>query len=107
MVQQLAPSSSVRRKMKQLSRWATAFALGGALACASFASSAATTAKHHRKTAATAHAAPRAKHVASVRRTTTVTRTTVRVTELPRSEGYAAGLHTTEDPLLLRSGAAL
>jgi len=93
--------------MKQLSRWATALALGGALACASFASSAATAAKHHRKTAATAHVAPRAKHVASVRRTTTVTRTTVRVTELPKSEGYAAGLHTTEDPLLLRSGAAL
>ena len=32
----------------------------------------------------------------------------VRVAEIPsQSVGYAAGLHTTEDPLLLRSGAAL
>ena len=44
-----------------------------------------------------------------VRRTTTVTtRTTVRVIETPsQSVGYAAGLHATEDPLFLRSGAAM
>ena len=86
-------------------------AVGGALVCASFAAPAATTTatKHHRKTAASAHVAPHARHVAVVRRTTTVTRTTVRVTATPavESEGYAAGLHTTEDPLFLRSGAAI
>ena len=109
MVMQLASCSSVSRKFKQLSRWALSCALGGALVCASFAASATATAsstaaaKHHRKTAASAHAAPRAKRVVSVR-----TRTTVRIVEIPsQSVGYAAGLHTTEDPLLLRSGAAL
>jgi len=114
MVMQLASSSSVSRKFKQLSRWAVSCALGGALVCASFASSATTTTsdtatvKPHRKTAASAHAAPRAKHVAMVRRTTTTTRTTVRVADVAsQSVGYAAGLHATEDPLLLRSGAAL
>ncbi len=115
MVMQLASCSSVSRKFKQLSRWALACAVGGALVCASFASSATTTpasdtttAKHHRKTAASAHAAPRAKRVVMVRRTTTVTRTTVRVADIPsQSVGYAAGLHSTVDPLLLRSGAAL
>jgi len=115
MVMQLASCSSVSRKLKQLSRWALACAVGGTLVCASFASSAATTAasdtttaKHHRKTAASAHAAPRARRMVSVRRTTTVTRTTVRVADIPsQSVGYAAGLHSTEDPLLLRSGAAL
>ena len=116
MVMQLASSSSVLRKSKQLSRWALSCAIGGALLCASFASSATATAsttaattKHHRKVAASAHAAPRARHVAMARRTTTVTtRATVRVSEVPsQSVGYAAGLHTTEDPLLLRSGAAL
>ena len=112
MVMQLASSSSVTRKFKQLSRWALSCAIGGALVCASFASSAtvasssATASKHHRKAAATAHAAPRARRVVSIRRTTTVTRTTVRVAAVP-SAGYAAGLHTTEDPLFLRSGAAL
>jgi D-alanyl-D-alanine endopeptidase (penicillin-binding protein 7) len=114
MVMKLANSSSVSRKFKQLSRWATSFAVGGALVCASFASSAtatsasATAAKHQRKSAATAHVAPRAKRVAVVRRTTVTTRTTVRITNIPSpSAGYAAGLHTTEDPLFLRSGAAL
>jgi D-alanyl-D-alanine endopeptidase (penicillin-binding protein 7) len=116
MVMQLASSSSVSRKFKQLSRWATSCAVGGALVCASFAASATATAsstaaanKHHRKVAASAHASPRAKHVMVSRRTTTVTtRTTVRMIETPsQSVGYAAGLHTTEDPLLLRSGAAL
>ncbi len=115
MVMQLASCSSVSRKFKQLSRWALACAVGGALVCASFASSATTTtasdtttAKHHRKTAASAHAAPRAKRMVAVRRTTTVTRTTVRVADIrSQSVGYAAGLHATEDPLLLRSGAAL
>ena len=111
MVMQLASSSSVSRKFKQLSRWTLSCAIGGALVCASFASSATTTAaKHHRKAAASSHTAPRARHVALVsRRTTTVTtRTTVRVAEVPsQSVGYAAGLHTTEDPLFLRSGAAL
>jgi len=113
MVMQLASSSSVSRKIHQLSRWALTCAIGGALVCASFAASATVAdstpaAKHHRKAAATAHAAPRAKRIVSVRRTTTVTRTTTRITEIPsQSVGYAAGLHATEDPLLLRSGAAL
>ena len=115
MVMQLASSSSVPRKFQQLSRWALSCAIGGALLCASFASSAtasdatpAASTRHHRKVAASAHAAPRARHVAMVRRTTVTTRTTVRVTEVPsQSVGYAAGLHTTEDPLFLRSGAAL
>lgn len=113
MVMQLASSSSVSRKFKQLSRWALSCAVGGALICASFASSATTgssttATQHHRKAAATAHVTPRAKRVASVRRTTVTTRTTVRFTQVPsQSVGYAAGLHTTEDPLLLRSGAAL
>jgi D-alanyl-D-alanine endopeptidase (penicillin-binding protein 7) len=113
MVMQLASSSSVSRKFKQLSRWALSCAIGGALVCASFTASAtvtesATATKHHRKAAASAHAAPRAKRVVSVRRTTTVTRTTTRIVEVPsQSVGYAAGLHTTEDPLFLRSGAAL
>ena len=112
MVMQLASRSSVSRKFKQLSRWAVSCAVGGALVCASFAASAtvsasSTTTKNHRKAAATAHAA-RGKHVVSVRRTTTVTRTTTRIVEVPsQSVGYAAGLHSTEDPLFLRSGAAL
>jgi D-alanyl-D-alanine endopeptidase (penicillin-binding protein 7) len=112
MVMQLASSSSVSRNLRQLSRWTLSCVIGGALACASFASSATATettaaasTKHHRKAAATAHAHPR--RVATVRRTVT-TRTTVRYIETPsQSVGYAAGLHTTEDPLLLRSGAAL
>ena len=114
MVMQLASSSSGSRKFKQLSRWALSCALGGALACASLASSATTvasdsaTAKHHRKTAASAHVAPRARRVALVRHTTATTRTTLRVADVPsQSVGYAAGLHATEDPLLLRYGAAL
>ena len=113
MVMQLVHSASVLRKFKQLSRWALSCAIGGALVCTSVAASATVTAssagaKHHRKAAATAHAAPRAKRLVSVRRTTTVTRTTTRITEVPsQSVGYAAGLHSTEDPLLLRSGAAL
>ena len=114
MVMQLASSSSVSRKFKQLSRWALSCALGSTLACASLSSFATTTAsdsataKHHRKTAASAHVAPRARRVAMVRHTTVTTRTTVRVSEVPsQSVGYAAGLHATEDPLFLRSGAAL
>ena len=117
MVMQLAFRSSAPRNFRHLSRWALSCAVGGMLVLASFASSATATAsstaaagKHHRKTAASAHVAPHTRHVAMVsRRTTTVvTRTTVRITETPsQSVGYAAGLHTTEDPLLLRSGAAL
>jgi serine-type D-Ala-D-Ala endopeptidase (penicillin-binding protein 7) len=113
MVMQLASSTSVSRKFEQLSRWALSCALGAALVCTSFDASAVTTAssattpKHHRKTAASAHAAPRARHVVSVRRTTVTTRTSVRFEVPSRSVGYAAGLHTTEDPLFLRSGAAL
>jgi D-alanyl-D-alanine endopeptidase (penicillin-binding protein 7) len=108
MVMQLASSSSASRKFKQLSRWAVSCVLGGALVCASFASAAATPVKHHRKAAATAHAPARVKHVAMTRRTTVTTRTTVRVAEVPsQSVGYAAGLHSTEDPLFLRSGAAI
>ena len=112
MVMQLASCSSVSRKFQQLSRWAVSCAVGGALVCASFAASATATSdtagsKHHRKAAATAHAAPRAKHGATVRRTVT-TRTTIRVTEVPsQSVGYASGLHATEDPLFLRSAAVL
>lgn len=105
MVMQQALDSSVTRRAWQLSRWVMACALGVALAGVSLADAA--TATKHRKAAASAHAAPRAKHVAVVRRTTTVTRTTVRVIEAPKSVGYASGLHATEDPLLLRSGAAL
>jgi len=110
MVMQQALNSSVTRRAGQLSRWVMACAVGAALAGVSLADAATAAAtKHHRKAAASAHAAPRAKHVAAVRRTTTVTtRTTVRVLDIPsQSVGYAAGLHTTEDPLLLRSGAAL
>jgi len=113
MVMQLAHSASVLRKFEQLSRWVLSCAIGGALVCTSVAASAtvtssATASKHHRKAATSAHAAPRARHVVSVRRTTTVTRTTTRISEVPsQSVGYAAGLHSTEDPLLLRSGAAL
>jgi len=113
MVMQLASSSSVSRNLRQLSRWTLSCVLGGALACASFASSATATAdtsaastKHHRKASASAHGAPRARHATLVRRTVT-TRTTVRFETPSQSVGYAAGLHTTEDPLLLRSGAAL
>ena len=107
MVMQLASSSSGSRKFKQLSRWALACVLGGAFVSTSFAQTA-TAVKHHRKTAASAHVAPRAKHVAQVRRTTVTTRTTIRVVEAPsQSVGYASGLHATEDPLFLRSGAAI
>ena len=113
MVMQLASSSSVSRNLRQLSRWTLSCVIGGALACASFASSATATAdtpaastKHHRKASATVHAAPRIRHATLVRRTVT-TRTTVRFETPSQSVGYAAGLHTTEDPLLLRSGAAL
>jgi D-alanyl-D-alanine endopeptidase (penicillin-binding protein 7) len=107
MVMQLASSSSVSRKFKQLSRWALAFVLGSTVVSAAFAQTT-TPVKHHRKTAASAHSAPRAKHVAMVRRTTVTTRTTVRVVDVPsQSVGYASGLHATEDPLFLRSGAAI
>ena len=114
MVMQLASSSSVSRNLRQLSRWTVSCVVGGALACASFASSATATestpaasTRHHHKVAASAHAAPHVRHGATIRRTVT-TRTTVRFIETPsQSVGYAAGLHTTEDPLLLRSGAAL
>ena len=129
MVMQLASGMSVSRKFKQLSRWALSCAVGGTLVCASFAVSATVapsdsaaasdavvasdtaapkTSRHHRRTSATAHGGVRARHVVSVRRTTTVTRTTTRIAEVPsQSVGYAAGLHSTEDPLFLRSGAAL
>ncbi len=83
-----------------------ACAIGTALVSASLAGAATT--KNHRKSAATAHGAVRAKHVVSVRRTTVTTRTTMRIVEpASRSVGYAAGLHATEDPLFLRSGAAI
>ena len=129
MVMQLASGMPLSRKFKQLSRWALSCAVGGTLVCASFAASATVatsdsaaasdavaasdtviprTTRHHRRTSATAHAGVRARHVVSVRRTTTVTRTTTRIAEVPsQSVGYAAGLHSTEDPLFLRSGAAL
>jgi D-alanyl-D-alanine endopeptidase (penicillin-binding protein 7) len=97
------------RSFKKLSRWALAAAIGGTLVCASTLTVAATT-THHRKAAASAHASTTRAHArtAAVRRTTTVTtRTTTRIEPASQSFGYAAGLHTTEDPLLLRSGAAL
>jgi len=98
------------RLFEKLSRWAVAAAAGGALVCGSTASFAATAA-HHRKAASSAHASStraKARPAAVVRRTTTTTRTTVTRLEPPaQSFGYAAGLHSTEDPLLLRSGAAL
>jgi serine-type D-Ala-D-Ala endopeptidase (penicillin-binding protein 7) len=107
MVMQLASSSSVSRKFKQLSRWAMACALGGAFVSTAFATESAP-AQSPRKTAASAHSAPRARHVVTVRRTTVTTRTSVRFIETPsQSVGYAAGLHATEDPLFLRSGAAI
>jgi D-alanyl-D-alanine endopeptidase (penicillin-binding protein 7) len=106
MVMQLASSFIDMRSIKQLSRWALAFAVGCSLVGGS-SSAMATTVKHHRKTAASAHAPARA-HAVTVRRTT-VTRTTVARVEMPapQSVGYASGLHATEDPLFLRSGAAL
>jgi len=98
------------RVFEKLSRWALAVAVGTALMGASAATVAATT-THHRKAAASAHATSTRAHArtASVRRTTTVTttRTVTRIEPAPQSFGYAAGLHSTEDPLLLRSGAAL
>jgi D-alanyl-D-alanine endopeptidase (penicillin-binding protein 7) len=107
MVMQLASSSSVQRKFKQLSRWVMACALGTAFVGASLAG-ATDAVKHHRKTSATAHNGARARHVAVVRRTTVTTRTSFRVVEpASQSVGYAAGLHSTEDPLFLRSGAAI
>ncbi len=107
MVMQLASSFNDMRAIKQISRWALAFAVGSTLICATSTASATTTAKHHRKAAASAHAPARV-HAVLVRRTT-VTRTTVARVEAPaaQSVGYASGLHTTEDPLFLRSGAAL
>jgi D-alanyl-D-alanine endopeptidase (penicillin-binding protein 7) len=114
MAMQLVYSFSGPRIFKQLSRWALGLAIGATLISASSAvsaadSSTAASAKHHRKAAATAHTAPRAKaRVAVVRRTTVTTRTTTRVIEpASQSVGYASGLHATEDPLFLRSGAAI
>ena len=105
---QLASGFIDMRVLKKLSRWALAAAFGGALVCSSTASVAASTA-HHRKTAASAHATTTRTHARTARRvtTTTTTRTVTRIEPAPQSFGYAAGLHTTEDPLLLRSGAAL
>jgi D-alanyl-D-alanine endopeptidase (penicillin-binding protein 7) len=98
------------RAFNKLSRWALAAAVGGALACISTATVAAST-THHRKASATTHAANTRTHAraTAVRRTTTVTtRTTItRIEPASQSFGYAAGLHATEDPLFLRSGAAL
>jgi len=98
------------RVFEKLSRWTVAAAVGAALVCGSTASFAAST-THHRKAASSAHASStraKARPAAVVRRTTTTTRTTVTRLEPPaQSFGYAAGLHSTEDPLLLRSGAAL
>ena len=100
------------RVIKQLSRWALAFTVGTALVSATFSAVAQTTTpvKHHRKTAASAHTAARPHaRVASVHRTVTTvtTRTVTRIEPVSQSVGYASGLHTTEDPLFLRSGAAL
>jgi D-alanyl-D-alanine endopeptidase (penicillin-binding protein 7) len=93
---------------KRLSRLALACMVGAALVSTSFAASAEPV-KHHRKVAASAHSGARTRnHVAMVRRTTVTTRTTVRVIEpTSQSVGYLAGLHATEDPLFLRSGAAI
>ncbi len=107
MVMQLASSFTDMRAIKQLSRWALAIAVGSTLIGVSSTASATTAVKHHRKAAASAHAPARA-HAVIVRRTTTVRTTVARVeAPAPQSVGYASGLHTTEDPLFLRSGAAL
>ncbi|MET0381902.1 MAG: D-alanyl-D-alanine endopeptidase [Burkholderiaceae bacterium] len=103
---QLASSFTDMRLFKQFPRWTLAVTIGAALVCtASEASAATAAAKHHRKTASSARAVART-HAVVVRRTVTV-RTTVTRIEAPQSVGYAAGLHATEDPLLLRSGAAI
>jgi len=98
------------RAFKKISRWALAASVGGVLFCTSAATAAATT-THHRKASASAHATTTRAHARTTgaRRTTTTvtTRTVTRIEPASQSFGYAAGLHATEDPLLLRSGAAL
>ena len=100
------------RVIKQISRWAVAVAIGSALALPALDAQAQPV-KHHRKTAASAHAPARAHaHARSSSRrvvtsVTTTTRTTARVEPAAASVGTLAGLHNTEDPLYLRSGAAL
>jgi len=104
MVMQLASSFSEMRILKQISRWAFALTVGSTLICVSTAGQAATV--HHRKVA---HAAvPRAHaHTATVVRRVAAVRAPVRAEAASQSFGYAAGLHETEDPLFLRSGAAI
>jgi D-alanyl-D-alanine endopeptidase (penicillin-binding protein 7) len=100
MVMHLASGSSAPRTFKQLSRWALGLAVGGTLICASSASLATTA--HHRK-------APHATTVRVHARSSTVVRRTAAAHFEPayQSVGYASGLHATEDPLFLRSGAAI
>ncbi len=96
------------RLIKQISRWAAIVAVGGALASLALDVQAQTTVRHHRKSAPSAQSATRSHaHVASRRVVTTVTTRTVTRIEVAPSAGTLAGLHHTEDPLLLRSGAAL
>ena len=98
------------RVIKQISRWAVAVAIGSALALPALDAQAQPV-KHHRKTAASAHAPAHAHARSSSRRVvtsvTTTTRTTTRIEPAAASVGTLAGLHNTEDPLYLRSGAAL
>jgi D-alanyl-D-alanine endopeptidase (penicillin-binding protein 7) len=92
------------RVLKQLSQWAIVLAVGGATAGAlaqteTAPSASATTPRAHKASApARAHAKS-----ASARRPARV----AAVEPASQSFGYAAGLHTTADPLSLRSGAAL
>jgi D-alanyl-D-alanine endopeptidase (penicillin-binding protein 7) len=98
------------RVFKQVSRWAVAVAVGGALASSALVAQAQPV-KHHRKTAASAHAPAHVHARGASRRVvtsvTTTTRTTTRIEPAAASVGTLAGLHNTEDPLYLRSGAAL
>ncbi len=112
MVMKLASRFTDMRVYEQLSRWAGVLALGGALVCAATFSTAATaaTTTHHRKAAASAHATTVRAHARTatlVRGKTSHAVTRIAAEPASQSFGYAAGLHTTEDPLFLRSGAAL
>ena len=104
------------RGVRQISRWALAVVAGLAVASSAFAASsthkhaAARKSVHHHQVATRGHAVAhaRVRHVGGRRVITTATTRTVTHMELaPQSVGYSTGLHATEDPLFLRSGAAL
>jgi D-alanyl-D-alanine endopeptidase (penicillin-binding protein 7) len=123
-MQQVFSSTGHKRAIRPISRWMLALAIGGALVSASFGSVAATDAAtaaststapahaHHRRTAASVHAAARLHaHTATLVRHAALRPYTHVLAHADaaasQSVGYAAGLHATEDPLFLRSGAAL